>query len=424
MKKVALFLFAAIALVACKPDHGKDPDTVVTEFTISNPDVDLKLGDGVQLMYEPDEAYGQITWSSDKEQIATVDSEKGYITAVGVGDAVITGKLPNGFTATANVSVLSDQQYFIDNTEFYELGTIGATKYGFKFKNKDGNPLTCGDVAADPNFPKKDAPVDSVIEFRYLLFDRNLYFGGDGAVTGLPGIAIEFHTSCYYSPKGEAIFSLARYDFVSLDSIYENYKEKYTEDEMKEMTFTPPYYAPVTQFDEKLFLEYAKLLFAGEKPSLGDMPYMGPEGEKATRMIRFYNIDGGLGYMDYGVIDQGVYASNQDKNEKVFTEQYILTGKFFGGTDVLGLKTEYKTVEEDGVEKDGYYYVMDGDNYVMEEMVPFEFQNVPAESSASSKAYMGAVSPASVEKQVAVNRAMYMPMIQVFDNHKAARINR
>lgn len=51
-----------------------------------------------------------VTWSSNNETVATVDATTGKVTAVGAGDATITGKLKNGMTVTTivHVSVMTE----------------------------------------------------------------------------------------------------------------------------------------------------------------------------------------------------------------------------------------------------------------------------------------------------------------------------
>ena len=74
----------------------------VTEVTLSESLLTLAVGEGATLTatFTPDDAtYQSVTWSSDKESIATVDAN-GKVTAVGEGTATVTATAANGTDAT------------------------------------------------------------------------------------------------------------------------------------------------------------------------------------------------------------------------------------------------------------------------------------------------------------------------------------
>lgn len=89
------------------------PDTdflLVKDILLSSIDMTLYIGDSSQLLVTilPDNAANKtIEWSSSDENIVTVDTE-GNVTAVAVGDAVITATATDGssVSATCNVTVL------------------------------------------------------------------------------------------------------------------------------------------------------------------------------------------------------------------------------------------------------------------------------------------------------------------------------
>ena len=60
-------------------------------FTVSEKELDLKVGQTATLTITPDSAAEKITWSSDNPEVATV--EAGVVTGVGEGETVITAKL-------------------------------------------------------------------------------------------------------------------------------------------------------------------------------------------------------------------------------------------------------------------------------------------------------------------------------------------
>jgi len=68
----------------------------ITDFTLSDTEVTLKIGETKQLSitaYVPEYAIESATYSSNDTKIATVTSSKGLITAKAIGDAEITAKI-------------------------------------------------------------------------------------------------------------------------------------------------------------------------------------------------------------------------------------------------------------------------------------------------------------------------------------------
>ena len=84
------------------------PSVAVTGVSLGKTVLDLKVGENETLVatVEPDNADNkEVTWSSDKESVATVD-ENGKVVAVAAGKAVITvATKDGGFTATCDVTV-------------------------------------------------------------------------------------------------------------------------------------------------------------------------------------------------------------------------------------------------------------------------------------------------------------------------------
>ena len=96
-----------------------DPDIAVTGVTLDQETLILDTGGTATLTatIAPGDATDQaVTWSSDKESVATVDKD-GKITAVAAGEATITVKTNDGgFTATCKVTVLDANSATIDVT--------------------------------------------------------------------------------------------------------------------------------------------------------------------------------------------------------------------------------------------------------------------------------------------------------------------
>ena len=87
----------------------KDDSVAVTGVSITRASLELNVGEGFHLgvRISPKNATNpRVTWSSDKESVATVGKEDGQVKAVSAGTAVITATtVDGGFTATCPVTV-------------------------------------------------------------------------------------------------------------------------------------------------------------------------------------------------------------------------------------------------------------------------------------------------------------------------------
>lgn len=112
-----VLLLLAVLSVGCSDNN----DTVtVSEVTLDKTELELPVGVTGQLTatVKPDDAEDKtVTWSSDDTAIATVN-ENGLVTAISLGNAVITAEA-GGKTATCAVTV----QYLIE-TVFIPAGTF------------------------------------------------------------------------------------------------------------------------------------------------------------------------------------------------------------------------------------------------------------------------------------------------------------
>ena len=86
-----------------RPTPGSSTGGAVTSIDLDADEMKLTVGDKGQLTAKVDPAGTAVTWSSDKEEIATVDAN-GMVTAVAVGTAIITAKAGDK-TATCEVTV-------------------------------------------------------------------------------------------------------------------------------------------------------------------------------------------------------------------------------------------------------------------------------------------------------------------------------
>ena len=103
--------------------------TVLSEITLNETEAALEIGKTAQLQLTAvvaptDATFNTLTWTSDDETVATVDSD-GLVTAVGKGQAVITVTAPGGAKAECVVNVsVADAIDIVEtqlSTEIYDL---------------------------------------------------------------------------------------------------------------------------------------------------------------------------------------------------------------------------------------------------------------------------------------------------------------
>lgn len=417
MKKFLILSAAILSLVACneKPNNNE-----VTEFSISNNQITLVAGKGEQILYLPVEAFKNLVWTSSDETVATVSST-GYVTAISKGTATITGTLKNNnFSATANVSVESEQDYYIKTTVFdsYVFFADGGNAYPYPFTNEDGTPLTYGDMVEDES---RTELIDSVYEYHFCLLNKNIYLSGDGQLVGEGGLALDYWTSFYYCAQARTVFSLSTYRFEKMDTVLNQF-DAVDENGNKYLKFTPPYSIPVSEFNEDMYVDYIAALLNGDSPNAADYPYMGPENQnygdavfnKGAKIYCYRQYEDGLGSFVYGTVEQGAIRMMSREDRTYYADAYVLGGRLFGGLDITGLKLSLN--EEDG----NWYYVVEGEgddaHLVMDDMVDYRFeQNVGGSDEAPEYA---PVSVDAFRKQAAVNNAMYIPLRMILDNNR------
>ena len=114
MKRLSVLLFAALLVLglgSCNKETGgaqPQPKSQPQSLTLTPTTVTLKVGDTKQFTatVEPKDQAFTVTFSSDNEQVATVDA-KGLVTAVAEGTANITAKVGD-LTAKGVITVTKD----------------------------------------------------------------------------------------------------------------------------------------------------------------------------------------------------------------------------------------------------------------------------------------------------------------------------
>ena len=128
------------------PGSSTGGAVAVTSIDLDADEMKLTVGDKGQLTAKVDPAGTAVTWSSDKEEIATVDAN-GMVTAVAVGTAIITAKAGDK-TATCEVTVLPTLSTPL-TVEAITAGTITVTspQSGMKYSlNGGAKTAVSGDI--------------------------------------------------------------------------------------------------------------------------------------------------------------------------------------------------------------------------------------------------------------------------------------
>lgn len=101
----ALAFLATVFFACCKNDEQQ---TAITDFKLDKNSIELQIDETSQLLavFTPSDVTveGQVSWSSSDDNIATV-SDEGLVTAIALGDAVITASYGN-FSDECKVSVV------------------------------------------------------------------------------------------------------------------------------------------------------------------------------------------------------------------------------------------------------------------------------------------------------------------------------
>lgn len=152
-----------------------DPaDEVAADSVKLNSDkLDMEIGDKNTLVttFSPQNASDVPTWTSSNEKVATVD-ERGTVTAVGAGEAVITCKINNGQTSTCTVSVIPSQITDLkadsatgNSIKLSWTAVPTATKYEVEVMDKDGKSIKVESTSTN-SIEIKDLSPETSYKFR------------------------------------------------------------------------------------------------------------------------------------------------------------------------------------------------------------------------------------------------------------------
>lgn len=133
-------LSAGTAVVTVKTENGISKscnitvkDKTITAISLNTSSTSLKKGSTIQLeakVTPVDAPTGDIKWSSDKSDVATVNSE-GYVTGVSEGVTNIICTSSNGIEASCTVTVTADSKKSNKTASDSNTGTVINNFYGY-----------------------------------------------------------------------------------------------------------------------------------------------------------------------------------------------------------------------------------------------------------------------------------------------------
>lgn len=133
-KNFALLAFAALGFAALTVTGCKDPDPVkVSSISVTPANATLAIGGTKQLqaaVLPADADNKSVTWSSNKEDVATVNASTGLVTAVAEGTATITATAADGSGKTGIATITVSPAVSIDGDGIDEPLEIKATEAG------------------------------------------------------------------------------------------------------------------------------------------------------------------------------------------------------------------------------------------------------------------------------------------------------
>ena len=187
MKKSIIFSLTAIALIAFSFTSCKKNDVAgdVTSITVKPSSLVLALGESTRLavVTEPEGANAAITWTSSNTDIATV-SNNGTVTAVDLGEAVITAKYGE-LTSTCNVTV---------KTMYEVISFTGAFVYDYDSTYSDKLDTLRSESWGSQYYVAKK------VLCNVMVFTEGFYYSESGLSGADKGAILEFQAPFYWAP--------------------------------------------------------------------------------------------------------------------------------------------------------------------------------------------------------------------------------
>jgi hypothetical protein len=388
MKKIALFLIAIIALVAC--DGNTPTGTKIESLTLTPNQLELKVGaeKRIRTSVKPatDEIY-TVVWKSSNDAVATVDN-KGNVVAVAAGSGTITATIEGTeISATASVNVVSP----FDVLKFYTLALMGMDENFYQIDGVDSN---------------QDGKNDTIYAVTLYALPESMYIQ-EGSLVGDDDYMMILNTAfsvCYDAELGGNVaYSLGGYGFSDVE-------EEYCA-EINGQKRLLPHAASYTHFDEEKYLTVYGMLMEGKQDEAN--AYVEETG------YWMGNLDSYIAYVNFEsqqVRDAGYIVSGaglETSSKSYDLEYYELGLKLFARPDAYGFATEMVEDPETGEMVETFVWPLE-----MGEMVEktYTFGEPRTEEPAEIQARVSeqTVPFKAIQKQLSVNRALFSSLKVAF----------
>ena len=387
MKKVLLFVLAALVMVAC----NEKPEGELTSATLSRTTLDLVEGATFRLVVKPtpDDADFTATWSSSDEMVASVSSN-GTVSANSIGTATISAAIEGtDIVATCQVTVKS----ILDATVFDQVfmwKVNNDAPYDVTLTFSDGRDTVCRAITA-----------------LFAMFPSTMYVDGEGAMAGDGGYVLFFQTAFTIDEATKAWYCLS--DYTLVDDVI-NAEGKFRPWRFQAAEFNAENYAAYwTQY----------ILYVNDRadqPNSAEFPYY---RENDAFFYRAWADEEGISLLDGGYLvlnegSEGFISTNLHASDDrcMAPEAYSFDAKIFSNANNLGLAIE-EQVNEDG--ETVYAFVdKDGDNiFDMAEILDHNFSNGSLAEAPAVDNFKNAraIPEKAGMKQVAINRALHTSML-------------
>ena len=387
MKKVLLFVLAALVMVAC----NKKPVGELTGATLSRTTLDLVEGATFRLVVKPtpDDAEFKATWSSSDEMVASVSSN-GTVSANSIGTATISAAIEGtDIVATCQVTVKS----ILDATVFDQVfmwKVDNDAPYDVKLTLQDGRDSVFRAITA-----------------LFAMFPSTMYVDGEGAMAGDGGYVLFLQTAFTINEANKNWYCLG--DYTIVDNAI-NAEGKFRPMRFQAAEFNAENYAAY-------FTQYILYINdRAEQPNRAEFPYY---RDNDAFFYRAFADEDGIGLMDGGYLTMKEDALgfisldlHESDDRALAPKAYNLDAKMFSNVNNLGFVIEEQETE-DG--ETAYVFVdKDGDNiFDMAEIFDYNFSNgslteAPAVDNFNN---VRAMPEKAGMKHVAVNRALHTAML-------------
>ena len=389
MKKVLLFVIAALCLVACDKKPG---DAQLTGATLSRTTLELTEGSTYRLVVNPtpeDAEIASVTWSSSDEMVASV-APNGTVSANSIGTATISAAIEGtDIVAKCNVTVKS----LLDATVFDQIFIWRINRdapYDIVLTQQDGTDTICKAITA-----------------QFVMLPSTMYVDGEGYMAGDGGYVLFLNTAFMIDEASAAWYCIA--DYTVVDNALNS--------EMK----VRPWTIQAAKFDAENYAAYwtQYILWTNdiaEEPKRDDFPYYGPQD---SYFYRAFVAEDGISFLEGGylVLKEGAECfvstdSHKTDNRAMAPTAYNLDAKLFGNPNNLGFAIEERVDEETG--EISYVFVDNNEDNLFDlaEMIDFNF-NGGLESQAAPSALENAraLSEKVCLKNISINRTLHAFML-------------